>query len=70
MHITQVYAVTEERVMRIGFERTCRWRDSSGPFRVRKSGLLRKSYVCEECNRRFIGLTFFGIHIAWYGVGG
>ena len=64
MHITQVYAVTEERVMRIGFARTCRWCDSSGPFRV------RKSYVCEECQRRFIGLTFFGIHIAWYGVGG
>jgi len=50
--------------MRIGFARTCRWCDSSGPFRV------RKSYVCEECQRRFIGLTFFGIHIAWYGVGG
>jgi hypothetical protein len=51
--------------MRIGFARTCRWCDSPGPFRVRKMGLLKKSYVCEECNRRFMGLTLFGIRIGW-----
>ena len=57
--------------MDIGFVRSCHWCDSEGQFRekrrfrVKRRGLLRRSYVCQECHRRYRGLKFFGIRLGW-----
>ena len=54
-----------ESEMRIEFVRSCTWCSSKGPFMRTPTKFLVRDYICNNCDRKFTGLTVLGIRLSW-----
>ncbi len=51
--------------LRIGFDRSCRWCGTKGPFMRTRTKFLVRDYIYNNCDQRFAGLTVLGIRFSW-----